>query len=79
MLHHCISLMVEDGAVIQYGLGHAGGKILGVFYAHDGLLGFQDTECLQSTLNVLIGMFRMIGLAFNVYNPNTTTCHMRAT
>ena len=54
MVHHWLLLMMEDKAVIQGVLGHALGRILGVFYSYDGLLGSQDPEWLQEVLNITI-------------------------
>ena len=51
------------------------GHSLGVFYAYDGLLGYQDLEWLQGALNALIGLFRRIGLADNFSRSNTMTFH----
>ena len=47
------------------------GRRICVFYADDGILGLQYPECLQGALNVLIGLFRRIGLAANVSNLKT--------
>ena len=39
---HWILLMVEEKSVIQDGLGHTVGQILGLFYTYDCLLGSRD-------------------------------------
>ena len=48
-------------------IGHAVGRILGVFYVDDGLLGLRDLYCLQVASNVHIGLFHIVGFAANVY------------
>ena len=57
VVRHWISLMVEDEAVIQEGLGHAVGQKLRVFYVYDGILGSRDPEWIQGSLNVLVRLF----------------------
>ena len=51
---------------------------MGVFYAYDGLLGYQDLEWLQGALNVLISLFRRYGLLANFEKSNATTCQTGA-
>ena len=66
VVHHWISLMVDDLAVNQDGLGHVVGRILGRFYKDSGV--------------VLIQMFRMIGLVAIVAKSKTFdwVCHRRS-
>ena len=75
VVRHWISLMVEDEAVIQEGLGHAVGQKLRVFYVYDGILGSRDPEWIQGSLNVLVGMFQGIGLVANIAKLKTMACH----
>ena len=74
VVRHWLSLMVEDEVVIQYGIVHVVEQSLGVFYIDDGILGSRDLEWLHGKLNVLIRLFRRIGLAANVKTLNTMTC-----
>ena len=74
VVRHWLLLMVEYGSVVHDGLGHAAGRILGMFYTDDGILVSQDLEWLQGTLNILIGLLWRIGLVANVTKSNTTTC-----
>ena len=43
----------------------------GVFYADDGMIGSRGPEWLQGDVNVLIRLFRMVGLVYNVAKSNT--------
>ena len=72
---HWLSMTLEDVAVIHYGLGHAVGWSLEVFYADNGLIGSRYPKWLQGGLNVLIGPFLRIGLMENVAKSKTMTCH----
>ena len=54
------------------------GWSLGVLYVDYGLLGSHYPEWLQCVLNIPIGMFRNIGLAASIANPETMTCHLGA-
>ena len=74
---HAIGIMVEDEVVIQDGLGHMVGQILGGLYADDGLLGSQDPERIHGALTIIIRLFWQIGLASNISKTKTMTCHMR--
>ena len=71
-----ILLMGEYRSVVYDVLVHAVGRILGVFYASDVLLGYQDPEWLQGALNVLIGLFWNIGMASNVAKSKIMTFQM---
>ena len=37
-----------------------------VFYSDDGMIGSRDAEWLQVDINVIIGLFRRVGLMANV-------------
>ena len=66
---------MEDKAVIEDRLVHAVVHILGVFYADYWILGSQDKEWIQGSLNVLVGMFQGIGLVANIAKLKTMACH----
>ena len=72
---NCLSMTVDDDNVICNRMGHAVVQIVGVLYKDDGLIVFQDTEWLQGSLNVLIGLFHRIGLMANVAKSKIITCH----
>ena len=61
VVRYWLPMKVGDNAVIHDGLGHGVGRILGVFYEEDSILGLQDLECIQGSLNVLIGLLLRIG------------------
>ena len=67
-------MIVEDDAVINDGLGHAVGRSIGVLSVEDRFIESQDLECLQRSLNLLIGLFLQIGLMVNVVKSKTMTC-----
>ena len=39
MVRYFMPVTVEDDAFVSYGLVHAVGRIMGVFYSDDGLIG----------------------------------------
>ena len=47
---------------------------MGVFYAANGLIGLQDPEWLQGSINIPISLFRQIGLMANVAKSKTMMC-----
>ena len=55
--------MVDNGVIVHNRLGYMAVRSLGVFYADYGIIGSREPECLQGALEVLIGLFRRIGLA----------------
>ena len=59
--------------VAHDGLGLAVGRCLGLFNAIGSMVGLQDPEWIQGTLNVLIGFFRRYGLVANVTKSNAIT------
>ena len=73
VVRNWLSMTVGDNAVIHDGLGHAVGRILGVFYEEDGILGSQYLEWIQGSLNVLIGLLLQIDLMANVTKSKTMT------
>ena len=50
-------------------------RSMGVFYTNDGLIGLQDLDWIQGSINVLIGIFRRVGLMANVAKSNMMTSH----
>ena len=52
-----LAMTVEDQRVDHNGMGEAVGWCLGVFYADDGMVGSIDTEWLQHSINVQVGLF----------------------
>ena len=52
-----LAMIVEDQRVDHNGIGDTIGRCLGVFYADDGMVGSIDTEWLQHSINVLVGLF----------------------
>ena len=54
------------------------GIYLGVFYTYVGMVGAQDSEWLQYTLNIIIGLFQRYGLVGNVVKYWTITCQTGA-
>ena len=78
VVHHWLLLMVKDGAVTQDRLGNAVGQIMEVFYTNDRLMGSPDLEWLQVSLNILIRLFRRIGLEDNFAKPKTMTFQREA-
>ena len=67
-------MTVGYDAFIHNGLGHVVGKSVVVFYEDDGIIGYQDLEWLHGALNVLIGLFRRIGLMDNVAKSKMMMC-----
>ena len=70
---HWLSLKMEDNFAIHDGLGMAVGRSMGLLCADDGLIGSQDLEWIQGTINVLIGLLHGVGLVDNVAKSNTMT------
>ena len=66
VVRHWLSMTVEYDVIIHDGLGHGMGQIMRVFYADYGIIGYMDPEWLQWSSNVLIGLFRHIGLVDNI-------------
>ena len=76
VVRYWLSITVEDDAVIHYGMGHAVGRIMGVFYVEDGLVRFQCLERIQGGIHVLISLFCWIGMMSNVSNSKAMTFHL---
>ena len=69
------ALTVEDQIVAQKGIGLAVGRCLGLFYADNVMLGWQDPEWLQGAMIMCIGLFCRYGLLENVVKYKSMTCH----
>ena len=74
MVQPWISLTVEDGSVVHDEFRKAVGRIMGVFYANDGLIGWRDPEWLQGSINILIGIFQRSVPMANPAKSKTMTC-----
>ena len=61
-----LALTVEDHQAVINGLGENIGNCLLVVYADDGMFAYRDSEWLQHSMNVLIGLFWWYGLAAKV-------------
>ena len=71
-------MTVEDQRVAHDGMGVAVRKCLGIFYSDDGIVVYQDPECLQGALNVLVNLFRQYRLVMNVAKSKAMTFHLGA-
>ena len=49
------------------------GRNMGVFYAYDSIIRLRDRECLQGSINSLIGIFFSVGLISNDAKSKTMT------
>ena len=52
-----LALMVEDQLIAQEGLVLVVGRFLELFHNKNGMVGSQDPEWLQGSLNLLTGLF----------------------
>ena len=74
VIRHWKTLTLNDeGAPDPHGLTVA--ERLTLFYADDGLLSSIHPEWLQRALDLLVGLFRRIGLETNVGKTATMTCY----
>ena len=73
MVRYWLSMTVGGDVFINYGLGHAVGRIMGVLYTEDGAIGSLYPEWLQGSLNLHIGLFRCIGLMSNLAKSKNMT------
>ena len=46
-----------------------------MFYADDCMIGSKDLEWIQGAINIIIRLFRRVGLMANVEKYKTMTCH----
>ena len=67
-------MTVEDHRVDHDGMGETVGRCLGVFYANNGMVGSRESDWMQHTMNVLVGVFRRYGLAANIKKSHKMTC-----
>ena len=72
-----LDMKLEDQRVAHDGLGYTVGWCLGVFYADNGMVGSRDLDWLQHAMNVLVGLFRRYGMAYNFAKSRTMTCQPR--
>ena len=54
-------------------MGLAIGRCLELFYTDNGIVGSQNKEWLQVTINVLIGILRRYRLVMNIENSKAMT------
>ena len=52
-----LAIIVDDQRVAHDRMREAVGRCLGVFYADDGMVGSRDSEWLQHSMNILVGLF----------------------
>ena len=71
VVRYCISLTVEDLSSTHEELGMAVGRCMGMFYANGRMIVSRDPEWLQGTINVIIRLFRRVGLMDNVKKSKT--------
>ena len=64
---------MENQRVAHFGLVETVGRCLGVLYAYDGMVVSQEPDWLQHSMNVLAGLFRRYGLAYNFVKSHTMT------
>ena len=69
-----MSLVVEGKSATHGGLRVVVGRCMGMFYADDGMIGWRGPEWIQGDINVLVILFRRVGLMANVAKSNTMTC-----
>lgn len=74
-MRHWLTLVVDDSSAASVGLGETAAEKLALFCADDGLLSAVDPDWLQPALDILIGLFRRIGLATNTSKTKLMTCH----
>ena len=69
-----MSLTVEYEYVTHERLGMALGQYMGMFYEDDSTIRSSDTEWIQGDINIIIGLFRRVGIMPNVAESKTMTC-----
>ena len=68
-----LAMTMENQRVAHFGLVETVGRCLGVLYAYDGMVVSQEPDWLQHSMNVLAGLFRRYGLAYNFVKSHTMT------
>ena len=66
MALHWISLTVKYDSSTHDVLGVVVGNFMSLFYVDDGMIGSGDPEWLQGAINILIAIFRRVGLMANL-------------
>ena len=72
---HWVSLALEDESNIHEVLGMWLVHCMGLFYSADLVIGYRDPKWFQGGTNVLVELFRRVGLMANVSKSNTMTFH----
>ena len=74
MIKHWVTLFTgkESG---PEGFGRAVQWLVEFFYVDNGILDSSELVCLQAALDVLMGLFNMVGLCTNVNNMVGMLCH----
>ena len=79
ILRHWLSLVIDDdGSVAQQGMGLTVADRLAAFYADDGLVSSTHHPWLQHATEVLVGLFRRVGLVTNVAKTKAMTTFPQA-
>ena len=71
-------MKLEDQRLAHNEMGEAVGRCLGVFYANNVIVGSRDSEWIQKSTDVLVGLFRRYDLADNITKSRTMTCQTGA-
>ena len=74
MVCNWLSRTVEDELVAHDRLGFAVGRCMGILYMHYGLVGSQDPEWIQGSLNVLNVLFQRYRLVASVIKSKAMMC-----
>ena len=69
---------MEDESAKHEVLGMTIGRCIGLFYADDGMIGSRYPEWFQEAINVIIELFRRVGLMSNVAKSKIMTCQTGA-
>ena len=76
VIGHWLSLTINNHAANHDDIGEAVGHNLGVFYVNDGMIVSRNPGWLHKDINVLIGLFRRIGLEANISKSKTMIFQM---
>ena len=73
---HWLMLAIDDnGNVLEAGLGPTVADKLALFYADDGVVSSTESQWIQRTIDVLLGLFQRIGLKCNVQKTHMMVCY----